>query len=343
MKKLLNTLFVTTEGAYIHKDRETVVVEIDRKKILQLPLLTLANIYCFGRVSVTPQFMLACSNNGIGIAYFNEYGKFQARVQGPQTGNVLLRRQQYRWADMPSKSTDIARYIIGSKISNTRTSIQRMLRNYPDCQGNMELKIAVTSLKRLLQQIRNIEELEILRGKEGEAANIYFGVFEYLVTQQKTDFQFKVRNRRPPRDPINALLSFIYSIMLQDVVSALEGVGLDPYVGFLHKDRSGRQSLALDLLEEFRAFIGDRLALTLINTQQLSISDFKKVENGAVMMTDDAIKLLLTTYQKRKQETLIHPILKESVKIGLLFHIQAMLLSRFIRGDMDYYPAFIWR
>lgn len=343
MKKLLNTLFVTTEGAYVHKDRETVVVEVDRKKVLQLPLLTLSNIYCFGRISITPQFMLACSKSGIGIAYFNEYGKFQARIQGPQTGNVLLRRQQYRWADLPSKSTDIARYIVAAKIANSRTNIQRMLRNFPDCEGKTELKIAVASLKRLLHKTKTIEDLDSLRGKEGEAANIYFGVFQHLITQQKSDFQFKHRNRRPPRDPVNALLSFIYSIMLQDVVSALEGVGLDPYVGFLHRDRPGRQSLALDLLEEFRTFIGDRLALTLINTQQLSISDFTLTESGAVMMSDNARKLLLTSYQKRKQETLKHPILKESVKIGLLFHIQALLLSRYIRGDMEYYPAFIWR
>ncbi|MBU2514677.1 type I-C CRISPR-associated endonuclease Cas1c [bacterium] len=343
MKKLLNTLFVTTDGAYLHKDRETVVVEIDRKKVLQLPLLTLSNIFCFGRTVLTPQFMLACSENGIGIAFFSEYGRFQARVHGPQTGNVLLRRQQYRWADDSKKTTEISRYIIASKIANSRTVIQRMLRNNPNCQGVTELKIAVAELKRILQKTQSISELDVLRGKEGEAANSYFKVFQYLIIQQKESFIFSGRNRRPPRDPINALLSFIYAIMLQDCVSALEGVGLDPYVGYLHRDRPGRQSLALDLLEEFRAFLGDRLALSLINLQQIKKDDFQYSENGAVLMSDNARKALLTAYQKRKQEMLKHPILKENIKIGLLFHVQALLLSRHIRGDLDYYPAFVWR
>ncbi|NQU62790.1 MAG: type I-C CRISPR-associated endonuclease Cas1 [SAR324 cluster bacterium] len=343
MKKLLNTLFVTTDGAYLHKERETVVVEIEKKKVLQLPLLTLSNIFCFGRVMLTPQFMFSCSEKGIGIAFFSEYGRFQARVQGPQTGNVLLRRHQYRWADDPIKTADISRYIIASKIANSRTVIQRTLRNYPDCQGATDLKIAENTLKRILSKIQNITELDILRGKEGEAANCYFNIFDLLITQQKEDFQFSGRNRRPPKDPVNALLSFIYTIILQDCVSALEGVGLDPYVGYLHRDRPGRQSMALDLLEEFRAFLGDRLALNLINMQQIKISDFRFSENGAVLMSDEARKTLLTAYQKRKQETLKHPILKEDVKIGLLFHTQALLLSRHIRGDLDYYPAFIWR
>ncbi|MBU3916161.1 type I-C CRISPR-associated endonuclease Cas1c [bacterium] len=343
MKKFLNTLFVTTDGAYLHKDRETVVVEIERKKVLQLPLLSLSNIFCFGSIVLTPQFMFACSEKNIGIAFFNKYGRFQARVQGPQTGNVLLRRQQYRWADDPEKTVAISRYIIASKIANSRTVIQRMLRNNPDCQGITELKIAVTELKRTLQKIQTISDLDILRGKEGETANRYFKIFQHLITKQTEDFIFSGRNRRPPRDSVNALLSFIYAIMLQDCVSALEGVGLDPYVGYLHRDRPGRQSLALDLLEEFRAFLGDRLALSLINLQKIKKKDFRYSENGAVLMSDDARKTLLEAYQKRKQETLKHPVLKEDIKIGLLFHAQALLLSRHIRGDLDYYPAFIWR
>ncbi len=343
MKKLLNTLFVTTDGAYLHKDRETVVVEIDRKKVLQLPLLSLSNIFCFGRIVLTPQFMFACSKKGIGIAFFNEYGRFQARVQGPQAGNVLLRREQYRWADNTQKTAVIARYIIAAKIANSRTVIQRMLRNNPDCQGVKELKIAVTELKRTLQKIQSVSELNVLRGKEGEVANRYFKIFQHLIVKQKEDFLFSGRNRRPPKDPVNALLSFIYVIMLQDCASALEGVGLDPYVGYLHRDRPGRQSLALDLLEEFRAFLGDRLALNLINLQKIKKKDFRYSENGAVLLSDDARRTLLEAYQKRKQETLMHPILKEKVKIGLLFHTQALLLSRHIRGDLDYYPAFIWR
>lgn len=343
MKKLLNTLFVTTDGAYLHKERETVIVEIEHKKVLQLPLLSLSNIFCFGRINLTPQFMLACSENGIGIAYFSEYGRFQARIQGPQTGNVLLRREQYRWADDPQKTADISRYIIAAKITNSRTVIQRSLRNNPACLGETELKIAVAELKRTLQKLQEISDLEVLRGREGEAANSYFSIFQHLIVQQKDDFVFSGRNRRPPKDPVNALLSFIYAIMLQDCVSALEGVGLDPYVGYLHRDRPGRQSLALDLLEEFRAFLGDRLALSLINLQQVKKTEFKFSESGAVLMSDAARKTLLTAYQNRKQETLKHPILNEEIKIGLLFHAQALLLSRFIRGDLDYYPAFVWR
>ncbi|MCG8338714.1 MAG: type I-C CRISPR-associated endonuclease Cas1c [Proteobacteria bacterium] len=343
MKKLLNTLFVTTEGAYLHKERETVVVEVDRKKVLQLPLLSLSNIFCFGRITLTPQFMLACSEKGIGVAYFSEYGRFQARIQGPQTGNVLLRREQYRWADNFEKSSDVARFVIASKLANSRTVLQRTLRNNPQCEGEVDLKISVAELKRTIAKIQNITDLDVLRGKEGEGANSYFKVFHHLIVQQKNDFTFTGRNRRPPRDPVNALLSFIYAIVLQDCVSALEGVGLDPYVGFLHRDRPGRQSLALDLLEEFRAFLGDRLALSMINLQQLKKSDFKFTENGAVLMSDEARKTLLSAYQKRKQETIKHPVLKENIKIGLLFHAQALLLSRHIRGDIDYYPAFLWR
>lgn len=341
MKKLLNTLFITTDGAWVHKDRETVVVEIEGKRALQLPLLALSNIYCFGRVSMSPQFMHSCSERGIGIAFYSGYGRFQARVQGPQTGNVLLRREQYRWADNQEKSADIARYIIAAKIANSRAVLQRFLRNNPESGISDTLKTVIGDLKYVLTGLEHTFELDVLRGKEGEAANSYFGVFDHLITKQKDDFRFVSRNRRPPKDPVNALLSFIYAVILQDCASALEGVGLDPYVGFLHRDRPGRQSLALDMLEEFRAYLGDRLTLSLINLNQINKSDFMFAENGAVLLAEDSRKTLLTEYQKRKQETIKHPILNETVKIGLLFHIQALLLARFIRGDLDYYPAFI--
>lgn len=343
MKKLLNTLFVTTDGAYVHKERETVIVEIERKKVLQLPMLSLSNIFCFGRINLSPQLMAACSDRGIGMAFFNEYGRFQARIQGPQTGNVLLRRQQYRLADDHYASVRISRYIIASKIANSRAVIQRFLRNNPDCSAAIQLRSAVSDLKLSLKKIENDQALETLRGKEGEAANRYFEIFDYMITQQTNDFVFHGRNRRPPTDPVNALLSFTYAIMLQDCASALEGVGLDPYVGFLHRDRPGRQSLALDILEEFRAFLGDRLALSLINLQQLKGRDFQTTENGAVLMSDEARKSLLTAYQKRKQEEFKHPVLNDKIRVGQLFHAQALLLSRFIRGDIDYYPAFIWK
>lgn len=343
MKKLLNTLFVTTEGAYLHKERETVVVEVNRKKVLQLPMISLSNIFCFGRVNLSPQFMANCAEKGVGVAFFNEYGRFHVRMQGPQTGNVLLRRKQYRWADDEHKSADIARFIVAAKVVNSRTVLQRSLRNNSQCHGNGSLTKAVNDIKRTLKQLEDNQELDTIRGREGEAANSYFNVFNHLIVKQKDDFVFTGRNRRPPKDTVNALLSFIYAVILQDCVSALEGVGLDPYVGFLHRDRPGRHSLALDILEEFRAFIGDRLALSLVNLQQVKKNDFQFTENGAVLLGDKVKKTLLTAYQKRKQEELCHPVLKEKVQIGLLFHTQALLLARYIRGDIDYYPAFVWR
>ncbi len=343
MKKLLNTLFVTTDGAYIRKMRETLAVEIEKKTALRLPLVSLSNIYCFGRVNMSPALMSHCSELGIGIAFFNSYGRFQARIQGPKSGNVLLRREQYRQADDLSKSGDIARYIIGAKIANSRSVLQRAARNSSDDNSAEAIKDAVNKLSSCLRHVARDEVLDSLRGIEGEAARCYFDVFDHLIVKQKDTFTFEGRNRRPPRDPVNAMLSFAYSIMLQDCVSALEGVGLDPYVGFLHRDRPGRQSLALDMQEEFRAFVADRLVLSMINLQQLKADNFKVSENGAVLLGDKLIKEMLAEYQKRKQKEIQHPVIKEKVKIGLLFHVQAMLLARYLRGDLDYYPAYLWR
>ncbi|MBI5184318.1 MAG: CRISPR-associated endonuclease Cas1, partial [Nitrospinae bacterium] len=214
MKKLLNTLFVTTEGAYIHKERETVVVEINREKVLQLPMLSLANIFCFGRINVSPPFMASCGESGVGLAFFTEYGRFQARVQGRQTGNVLLRREQYRWADSIEKSAEIAKYTVAAKIVNSRTVLQRTIRNTPDCEGWEEIEKTIQEMKGTLTRLKATAELESVRGREGEAANAYFGIFSRLITQQKEDFCFNGRNRRPPTDPVNALLSFTYAVML---------------------------------------------------------------------------------------------------------------------------------
>ena len=343
MKKMLNTLFVTTDGAYIRKRRDTAVVEIDNKQSLQLPLLSLSNIYCFGRVNMSPSFMHKCSEMGIGISFFSMYGRFMARVQGPKSGNVLLRRNQYRWADDPVRYAGISRFIIGAKISNCRSVLQRVLRNNKDCNGYDDLRNAVSQLLSSLRSVRDSTDIDSIRGIEGESAANYFNVFDHLIMQQKESFSFTCRNRRPPKDPVNAMMSFVYSIMLQDCVSALEGVGLDPYVGFLHRDRPGRQSLGLDMQEEFRAMLGDRLVLSLINRQQTRIKDFKIAENGTVLMGDELKKLILSEYHKRKQDEVHHPAIREKVKVGMLFHAQALLLSRHIRGDMDYYPAFVWR
>jgi len=343
MRKLLNTLYVTTNGAYLHKDRETVSVNVDRKKVLQVPILALENIFCFGRITISPQLMEHCVKNNVGLAMFSEYGRFHARIVGKKSGNVLLRRQQYRIADDDEKCCEIARNIVGAKVSNSRVVLQKALRNRPDCEGADGLQAACSAMKSTLGRVQREHSVEALRGQEGEAANIYFRVFDHLISQQKNEFTFTNRNRRPPKDSANALLSFVYAILLQDCASALEGVGLDSYVGFLHKDRPGRQSLALDIIEEFRSFIGDRLSLSLINLKQLSKKDFSFKENGAVFLNETGRKTVLQQYQKRKQENIHHPVIKETVKIGLLFHVQALLLARHIRGDMDYYPAFIGR
>ncbi|MBN2716103.1 MAG: type I-C CRISPR-associated endonuclease Cas1 [Deltaproteobacteria bacterium] len=343
MKKLLNTLFVTQDGAYLHKIRETVSVEQGNTKLLQVPVLALSNIFCFGRVNMSQQLMHHCMENSIGVAYFSEYGRFQARVVGRKNGNVLLRREQYRIADDEKRCVEIAKNMIGAKVANSRSVIAKSIRNRPDAEGNEKLRSACDNMKETLLRLERVQNLDELRGREGEAANTYFDVFEHLISQQKQDFDFMCRNRRPPKDPVNALLSFVYAVLLQDCASALEAVGLDSYVGFLHRDKPGRQSLALDLMEEFRAFVGDRLCLSLINLRQIQSTNFSYKENGAVFIADTARKTVLTEYQKRKQENIFHPAIKENVKIGLLFHTQALLLARHIRGDIDYYPAFLWR
>ncbi len=343
MKKYLNTLYLTTDGTYIHKERETIVVEIDGKKAAQFPIHTIGNIFCFGRVMASPALMAFCGEAGVGLAFFTWYGKFQVRVTGPVCGNVLLRRTQYRYADDPVKCLEISRSSIGAKVHSSRTCLQRFLRNYPTNPNAGAVQTVVDRKVQILHRIKEARDSELLRGYEGEAANHYFDVFDHLITQQKTAFIMNGRNRRPPLDRVNALLSFIYTLIQHDCVSACEGVGLDPAVGFLHRDRPGRYSLALDLMEEFRAFIGDRLVLSLINRNQVGEKDFTIAETGAVQMSDAARKTILAAYQDRKKEEIEHPFLKEPAPIGLFFHIQAQLLARYLRGDLDFYPPFVWR
>jgi len=266
-----------------------------------------------------------------------------ARVQGPVSGNVLLRREQYRKADRAEDSAEIARLIVAAKVSNSRTSLLRAVRDRPGDAGAKLFEAAAARLLRILEGLRNPIPLEHIRGCEGEAANVYFGVFDHLITAQKEDFFFRGRSRRPPLDTMNALLSFMYVLLAHDAASALEGVGLDPAVGFLHRDRPGRPSLALDLMEEFRACFADRLALSLVNRQQVSGKEFKITETGAVLMDESARKTTLVAYQKRKQEEIQHPFLEETIPAGLLLHAQALLMARFIRGDLDAYPPFFWK
>lgn len=336
MKKLLNTLYITRQESYLHKDRETIVIKQGDEKLGQFPALTIGNILCFGQVSVSPFLMGYCGEQGIGLSFYTEYGKFLARVQGKQTGNVLLRRAQYRWADNEEKSVSIARLLVAAKIANSRTVLMREVRNHGD---NPLLNDAVDKLATSLRRAQHAKSVAEAMGIEGDAAAAYFGVFNELL--RGSGFAFGGRVRRPPTDPVNALLSFVYSLITHECSSALMGVGLDPYVGFLHQDRPGRASLALDLLEEFRAPWADRFVLTLINRRQVQLNDFVTEASGAVRLTDDARKTLLTAYQERKQTEIMHPYLEESVPIGLLPHCQAMLLARHIRGDTELYPPYL--
>jgi len=343
MKKHLNTLYVTTQGAYLAKEGETVCVSIENEKRLQVPIHTLGGIVCFGRVMCSPFLMGFCAEQNVGLSFLSENGRFLARVQGPVSGNVLLRREQYRKADDPQFSADMTRFILAGKIANSRTVLQRAVRDHGAKLPAAELGRIVMLLADTLKRIQDEPSLNILRGIEGEAARYYFSVFDRLITHQKKAFRFNGRNRRPPMDNVNALLSFIYTLLLHDVRSALEGVGLDPAVGFLHRDRPGRPGLALDLMEEFRPFLADRLVLSLINLKQVGPKGFRKTETGAVSMSDDTRKEVIMAYQKRKQDEIYHPFIEEKVSIGILFHVQALLMARFLRGDLDGYPPFIWR
>jgi len=343
MKKLLNTLFVTTQGAYLAKEGETVVVKIDGEVSLRLPVHTLGGIVCFGQVSCSPYLMGFCAENQVSISFLTENGGFLAKVQGPVSGNVLLRREQYRSADNLKASSAIARSVVTGKIANCRTVIQRALRDHPEKVDVEAISQTAQKLANSLRRLQLESPLDVVRGIEGESANAYFAVFDHLVTSQKDNFKFSERNRRPPLDNVNCLLSFIYTLLMHDVRSALESVGLDPAVGFLHRDRPGRYGLALDLMEEFRPYIADRLALSLINLGQVQARGFKKKESGAVWMDDDTRKTVLVSYQKRKQEEIEHPFLKEKMAIGLLTSAQALLMARHLRGDIDNYPPFIWK
>lgn len=335
MKKLLNTLYVTRQEAYLHKERETIVIKQKKEKLAQFPSISIQNILCFGQVSVSPYLMGYCGEQGIGLSFYSEYGKFLARVQGPQSGNVLLRRTQYRWADNDVKSVSIARLLVGAKVANGRSILMRELRNHGD---NASLRQAVDQLAGSLRRVNTASTVAETMGIEGEAASRYFSVFPELIRDKRFDFGGRVR--RPPTDAVNALLSFAYTLITHECASALQGFGLDPYVGFLHQDRPGRKSLALDLLEEFRSPWADRFVLTLINRGQIKPSDFTTEASGAVRLKDDARKTFLTAWQERKQDEVTHPYLQEKIAIGLLPHCQSLLLARHLRGDTEFYPPY---
>ncbi|HUU26633.1 MAG TPA: type I-C CRISPR-associated endonuclease Cas1c [archaeon] len=343
MRHFLNTLYVTTQGAYLARERETLVVRVGQETRLRVPIHTLGSIVCFGLVSCSPQLMEMCGKRNVLISFLSERGKFLARVEGPVSGNVLLRRAQYRRADNETASAALARAVVAAKIANSRTVLLRAARDHPGNPNKDALEAAIRRLERLLDEFQRPLDLDGIRGLEGDAARTYFKVFDCLITAQKEDFFFRERNRRPPLDNMNALLSFFYALLAHDATSALEACGLDPAVGYLHRDRPGRSGLALDLMEEFRPFLADRLALSLVNRQQIRGKGFKKTESGAVLMDDKTRKEVLVAYQKRKQDEIQHPFLGEKVQVGLLPHLQAMLLARCLRGDLDGYPPFFWK
>ncbi len=343
MKKYLNTLFITTQGAYLNKEGESIVVNVERQARLRVPIHTLGGVVCFGNVMCSPFLMHHCSEHRVLISFLSEHGRFLARVQGAVNGNVLLRRRQYRMADDAVASAGVARAALLAKAANARTVLQRAVRDHA-LKNNMPMvDAAVRRIGMLIQLLKQENDLDAIRGREGDISRVYFSVFNYLITAQQDAFVFSERNRRPPLDSVNALMSFIYTLLAHDCVGALESVGLDPQVGFLHRDRPGRPSLALDLMEEFRPFVADRLVLSLINLKQVQAKGFKKTESGAVIMDDETRKMVLTAYQKRKQESMVHPFIKESAPLGLFFYLQAQLLARYVRGDLDGYPPVFWK
>lgn len=343
MRKLLNTLYVMSENTYISLENENVIVLADDKVLGRFPLHTLDQIVYFGYRGASPALMGACAKFEINLSFYNfNTGRFLARVCGETHGNVLLRKEQYRISDDLSRSCAIAKNFITAKILNSRSVLNRAKRDHPLSVDVAKIEEASDALLSACRQARKEENLDSLRGFEGDAANVYFGLFDDLILQNKDCFKFRGRVKRPPTDAVNAMLSFVYTILANDCASALEGVGLDAYVGFMHRDRLGRKSLALDLMEELRSVYADRFVLTLINNRIMSPKDFIRQESGAVKMTDDARKTLLVQWQERKKEIITHPFLSEKIPWGLVPHVQALLLARYIRHDLDEYPAFVW-
>ncbi len=340
MRKLLNTLYVTTPEAYLSKDGLNVVVSVDKEELFRIPILNIENIVTFGYMGASPGLMKLCMDNNVSLSFMTPQGRFIGRVQGATRGNVLLRKKQYSLSEDENVTLHLAKLFITGKVFNSRSILQRYIR---DNGADEEVESAVKQLDWRRKRVMLAENIDILRGEEGNAANTYFDVFDHLILHQKDDFPFNGRSRRPPKDEVNAMLSFVYTLIANDMAAALESVGLDPYVGFRHTLRPGRISLALDMMEELRAYLGDRLVLSMINRKQVTKKDFIRQGDESFVMTDDCRKELLTTWQKRKKEMIEHPYLKEKIPIGLLPYAQAMLLARFLREDLDDYPVFLMR
>lgn len=340
-RELLNTLFVMTQGAYVHLENETARVEAEGKTLLQTPLHHLGSVVTFGNVMMSPHLMHKCAAEGRNVAFLSMNGRFLARVTGPVSGNVLLREAQYEAHRDPDRCARIARSIVAGKIHNLRSVLLRASREVSDADKKNELGAAAEWMSGYLAKLGGVTDLDEIRGYEGQASNDYFSVLDSMITAQRTHFKFGTRNRRPPRDRINALLSFLYALVLNDCTGAAEGVGLDPQFGFLHSLRSGRPSLSLDMMEEFRPVLADRLALSLVNRQQLKPENFHERPGGSVMLNDEGRKAVIAAYQKRKQMEVHHPLLKTKTPLGLVPHLQARILARHLRGDLrDYFPYY---
>ncbi len=344
MKQLLNTLYVSTEGAWLRLEGETLVVMVEKEKRLQVPLHHLGGIVCIGRVNLSSALMARCMEDGRNIVWLNENGRFQARVEGAASGNILLRQAQFRAADDPEVILKLARAFIAGKLRNSRQVLLRSARDNKTEAESTALKKAADALSVNLRNLQHADNLGAVRGLEGDAARVYFEQVNHMIAPAaREDFHFRQRNRRPPRDPVNALFSFLYALLLADCRSALEAVGLDSQLGFLHAVRPGRHALALDLLEEYRAVFGDRLAFTLINRGQICKKDFDFNPGSSVLLNDKGRKKLLVAYQDRKKEELTHPVLEQKVEIGLIPVLQARFLARHLRDDIDDYVPYLHR
>lgn len=346
MRRQLNTLYVATEGAWLHKDGENIVMDIDGETKARLPIHMLEGVICIGRVLVSPSLLGFCAEKGICVSFLSMHGQFLARVEGPVSGNVLLRREQYRRSERVSVDPGIVQNILTGKLFNQRAVLTRALRDHGEkfsTEAVEKIGHVQLRLKRIGTLLKSISDVDVLRGMEGEAAQAYFSVFDLLIRVDKEGLRFRGRSRRPPLDAVNALLSFLYTLLTHDCRAALESVGLDPAVGFLHRDRPGRPSLALDLMEEFRPVLADRLVLSLLNRRQITEKDFRTMDNGAVFLRDDARKTVLVAYQERKREELMHAFLDERIPVGQFPFVQAQLLARHLRNDLDGYPPFLWK
>jgi len=334
----LNTLYVLTEGAYLHRDHLCLIVEVERERKLSVPIHHVSSVALFGSVMASPGAMELCADAGVALTFLSTTGRLVARVDAPGSGNVLLRREQHRQADQPAVCAKLAKQFVAGKVRNARQVIQRAARESDVAEDTARLDAASHRLARTLGALEPATDCDVIRGHEGDAARAYFKVFSAMVRQGRETFAMQQRNRRPPLDPVNALLSFVYALLLHDCVAALTVVGLDPSVGFLHEDRPGRPSLALDLMEEFRPLIADRLVLSLINRKQVDAVGFVKRDGGAVEMSDATRRAVVEAYQARKQEEVTHPALEQTVRMAELPFLQARLLARCLRGDLPAYP-----